>query len=355
MAPAPQNRISVVVPLYNEAENVKGVLTCLQELERELKAEDPNFKDLEIVFVDDRSKDHSFEMSAKLSQHHPNVKVVKLAFNSGSHAAIMAGITNSTGDAVTFIAGDLQDPPQVLKQLISEWRQGNKIVWASRCDHLGFKRPLFSKLYWFLCAKLLESSIPEEGVDFFLIDKSVKDTLANRPHRQAPIFLAVAETRFNSSVVKYEKQVRETGKSGWTLRKKIGLFLDSIVLSKRLTQIFATTGMMGLPVSMLLFAVSCILFFNNHLYTAMFFSVVAISLLCLGIQSAIFWLFAETMHRAGLEHRESPNFVVELILGETKSAQETASLTQEATYSTSSGVIEGNMGKNMTVSESRSV
>ncbi len=351
MAPKNQNRISVIVPLYNEEASVKGVLTGLQELERELKAEEAGVKDLEIVFVDDRSRDKSFEIAANLALQHPNVKVVKLAFNSGSHAAIMAGISHCTGDAVTFIAGDMQDPPSVLKDLIKEWRKGVKIVWASREDHLGFKRPLFSKLYWYLCAKLNESSIPEEGVDFFLIDKCVKETLAARPHRQAPIFLAVAETRYNSAVVKYEKQVREVGKSGWTMRKKLGLVLDSIVLSKRLTQIFATAGMAGLPLSFLLFTASIFLFFFNELTTAMFLTVVAISFLCLGIQSAIFWLFAETMHRAGLEYRESPNFVVEQIIYN----QEITALTSDATYATSSSVIEGNIGRNTTVSESLSV
>jgi len=345
------SRISVVVPLYNEEATVKGVLTCLQELERELRAEDQGIKDLEIVFVDDRSKDKSFQIASNLALQHDNVKVVKLAFNSGSHAAIMAGITNCTGDAVTFIAGDLQDPPQVLKQLIAEWRKGTKIVWASRSDQLGFKRPLFSKLYWYLCAKLNQSSIPEEGVDFFLIDKQVKDTLAQRPHRQAPIFLAVAETKFNSATIKYEKQERERGKSGWTMQKKIALFLDSIVLSKKLTQMFATAGMLGLPLSLLLFTISTVLFFFNNLTMAMFLTVVAISFLCLGIQSAIFWLFAETMHRAGLEHRESPNFVVEQIIYN----QEIKAFTSDATYATSSSVIEGNIGKNTTVSESLSV
>ena len=345
------SRISVVVPLYNEEATVKGVLTALQELERELKLEDQGIKDLEIVFVDDRSKDKSFQIASNLALQHQNVKVVRLAFNSGSHAAIMAGITNCTGDAITFIAGDLQDPPQVIKQLIQEWRNGTKIVWASRSDQLGFKRPLFSKLYWYFCAKLNQSSIPEEGVDFFLIDKKVKDALAQRPHRQAPIFLAVAETRYNSATIKYEKQERERGKSGWTLSKKIALFLDSIVLSKRLTQIFATAGMLGLPLSFVLFAASVFLFFFNELTTAMFLTVVAISFLCLGIQSAIFWLFAETMHRAGMEHRESPNFVVEQIIYN----QEITDLTSDATYATSSSVMEGKIGKNTTVSESLSV
>lgn len=345
------SRISVVVPLYNEEATVKGVLTCLQELERELIAEDPSIKDLEIVFVDDRSKDKSFEIASNLALQHKNVKVVKLAFNSGSHAAIMAGITNCSGDAITFIAGDLQDPPQVLKELINEWRQGTKIVWASRSDQLGFKRPLFSKLYWYLCAKLNQSSIPEEGVDFFLIDKQVKDTLAQRPHRQAPIFLAVAETRYNSTTIKYEKQERERGKSGWTMRKKIALFLDSVVLSKRLTQMFATAGMCGLPLAFVLFGASICLFFLNHLNEAMFLTVVAISFLCLGIQSAIFWLFAETMHRAGLERRESPNYIVERII----TNQDITDFTSAATYDTSSSVIEGKIGKNTTVSESLSV
>lgn len=300
--------LSIVIPLYNEEDNVKNLLTTLLTFERQVDS-----IDLEFIFVDDHSQDRTFDILKVLTQQHKNIKMIRLAHNSGSHAAIMAGLTNASGDCATFIAGDLQDPPEVVLELVEKWKQGYKIVWAAREDEKGFGRPNFSKLYWWLCANMIETSIPEGGVDFFLIDRSVLEVVTNKPHRWSPIFVSVGGTKFSNTTVTYAKKERKTGKSGWTLSKKLGLVLDTMVMSVSAIRwlcvigiAISAIGFIGLPISL------AAIFLGSLPVVAGLVLVAICTVLCaMGFQTILMGIVGENVYRALSELRETPRFVVD--------------------------------------------
>lgn len=300
--------LSIIVPLFNEEDNVKNLLTCLQQFEKQVSS-----IDLEFIFVDDHSEDRTFDILKVLSASRDNIRAVRLAHNSGSHAAIMAGLTYSTGDCATFIAGDLQDPPEVVLKLVQEWKNGYKIVWAAREEKSGYGRPGFSKVYWWLCANMIDSSIPEEGVDFFLIDRSVIDVVTNKPHRWSPIFVSVGSTKFKTTTVKYQKEERKTGKSGWTLARKLLLVLDTVVMSVSAVRWLCFSGIVISTIGLLALPVCLIAMIAGWLTTVAGLVLVAIcTVLCaMGFQTILLGLVGENVYRALSELRETPRFVVE--------------------------------------------
>ena len=162
--------LSVVVPLFNEESNIAALQTRLQQIEQQLSP-----VKLEIIFVDDCSQDKTASLISDLCHRHDNLRLIRFAKNSGSHAAIMAGVAASSGDCVMFLAGDLQDPPEIIPEMMEKWRNGNSIVWAVRAAVIGRKRQdsFFSSLYWLLVHYLTDLPIPAQGVDFFLIDRLV--------------------------------------------------------------------------------------------------------------------------------------------------------------------------------------
>lgn len=300
--------LSIIVPLFNEEANIKHLLNSLQQFQS--KAREIN---LEFIFVDDHSSDRTVEILKVLTEHIQNIKIIKLAHNSGSHAAIMAGLTCASGNCATFIAGDLQDPPEVIHELVEKWTEGFKIVWAAREEEQGYGRPTFSRLYWWICSNLIDSSIPERGVDFFLIDRSVIDVVTNKPHRWSPIFVSIGSTKFNSTTVIYTKKERKTGKSSWTLSRKLLLVLDTMVMSFSAVRwlcasglVISSLGLLGLPVCIFATAV-------GWLTTIAGLVLIAIcTVLCaMGFQTILLGLVAENVYRALSELRETPRFVIE--------------------------------------------
>jgi polyisoprenyl-phosphate glycosyltransferase len=220
--------ISIVLPMFNEEANVPVLLERLRTLEHSL-----NPVKVEFVFVDDNSRDRTYEQLKKLAHLLQNVKLIKLAKNAGSHAAIMCGLMESTGDAAIFMAGDLQDPPELLLDMISQWRHGYGIVWAARkqIEGIPLKDKMFSHGYWGIANFVSGAGFPAWGVDFALMDRTVIDYITPLAHQDVPLFLLIAETGFASTTVYYTKAKRESGRSGWTLRKKLRLVNHTLLYS----------------------------------------------------------------------------------------------------------------------------
>jgi glycosyltransferase involved in cell wall biosynthesis len=220
--------ISIVVPMFNEEDNVPVLLERLRTLEQSL-----NPIRVEFVFVDDCSRDRTYEQLRKFSYLLQHVRLLKLAKNAGSHAAIMCGLLESTGDCAIFMAGDLQDPPELLLGMVKEWHAGFGIVWAARKQIAGvaLKDKAFSHGYWGIANFVSGAQFPAWGVDFALIDRKVIDCITPLAHQDVPLFLLIAETGFNSTTVFYEKAKRGGGRSGWTLRKKLRLVNHTLLYS----------------------------------------------------------------------------------------------------------------------------
>ena len=218
------SKLSIIVPVYY---NENNLLPLYEDLKDKVLNK---LKDYEIVMVDDGSGDSSWEKMKELQRIDPQIHLIKLSRNFGSHAAILAGLARASGDCAVIKAADLQEPSEILLEMFEEWKKGNNVVLAVRegREESVFQKA-FSNLYYWLVRKLALPNMPRTGFDIFLIDRKVIEVLKLMDEKNSAITLQVLWSGFKTSTIKYVRKKREIGKSRWTLRKKIKLVVDSIV------------------------------------------------------------------------------------------------------------------------------
>jgi dolichol-phosphate mannosyltransferase len=216
--------ISVVVPVYNNAPSLpllhKRVTEALQTIANEY----------EFVFVDDSSADDSFAVLQSLAAQDTRVKALRLVRNFGSNTAILAGLTHARGDCVVVISADLQDPPELIPEMIRHWQRGVKVVLAARSTRRDpFLTRLFANAFNWLFRRLVFPSFPRQGFDFFLADRQVVRVLVQSAERNAYLMGLLLWSGFKFETVVYAREERPFGKSQWNLGKKIKYFIDAFV------------------------------------------------------------------------------------------------------------------------------
>jgi glycosyltransferase involved in cell wall biosynthesis len=223
------NLISVVLPVFNEIENLQQVV---EELYNYLINEQQLYN-FEITFIDDRSTDGSFELLSKLAnQYSGNVRisVVRLAKNSGSHIAITAGLNISRGDFTVIMASDGQDPPEVIGDLIVEWEKGNELVLASRLDNLdhSYAENFFSKMAWKLMNWSTKINMPKNGCDLLGLDNKVLRSFNKMDERNTTFIFRILSLGYRQKEITYIKRARIAGISKWTFLQKMAIMIDAI-------------------------------------------------------------------------------------------------------------------------------
>lgn len=224
----PQNRkklVSIVIPSFNEEQSLP-VLT--EELNKTI-ASAPEY-DFEVVFVDDASTDRTWEVINGLHKQHPHINGIRLMKNSGSHIACHAGLEAARGDFFAVIAADLQDPPEIIPEMLKLMKGGVSIVWGARRRRAeSIQVKLFSRIYYLLMKRFVFSNIHEKGADVFLIDRDARDVICRLDEKDSTIFGLLLWSGFPQVYYEYDKMKRSHGESKWTLSKKLKLFVDSFV------------------------------------------------------------------------------------------------------------------------------
>ena len=218
-------RISIVVPVYNEEENIAHFVQSVTAVMEQLSYT------YEMLFIDDGSRDRSREILLELGTRDPRVQSIFLARNSGHQLALTCGIDHADGDAVITMDGDLQHPPELLPVLLAKWEEGYDIVQTVRLTTEGaslFKR-LTSKYYYRLLNALSDVEIQEGGSDFRLMDR--KAVLALRRYREHARFIRgiVGAMGFRRTTVEFVAHERFAGQSKFFLHKMISFALDGIL------------------------------------------------------------------------------------------------------------------------------
>jgi polyisoprenyl-phosphate glycosyltransferase len=218
-------RYSVVVPVYNEEETVP-------ELARRLGAMLDGLGDTsEVLVVDDASQDDTFRLLLELHQRDERFKPIRLARNFGHQAAISAGIDLAAGDAVVIIDGDLQDPPEVVPELVARWRDGYDVVYGVRVRREGeswFKR-FTAALFYRLLQRVAETDVPLDAGDFRLVDRRVADAFRVLRERNRYVRGMFSWVGFNQIGVPYQRDARYAGGRKYSYRKSLKLAVDGIV------------------------------------------------------------------------------------------------------------------------------
>lgn len=216
--------ISVIIPFLNEAGNIPMLVEALGSYFK-----DKDSYQVEVVFVDDGSIDNSLEILNKQPFGFKG-KIISLSKNYGSHAALRAGILNAEGDYIVFMYADLQDPLYLIDQMFQKIQEGYEIIWATRSDsNQGIFERWFSKKYAYLMRKYAISTFPENGFDIVFFTKKVAICLNQNIEANSSIFIQILTLGFNQFSISYNKQSRKIGKSKWTLKKKLKLFIDSFI------------------------------------------------------------------------------------------------------------------------------
>jgi polyisoprenyl-phosphate glycosyltransferase len=212
--------ISLITPAFNEGSNLPMLHERLTSVFRQL--------DWEWIIVDDHSRDNTFEVIERLVAIDPRVRGIRLAYNSGSHLAFTCGLRHASGEVAALMVADLQDPPELLIQMLERWRSGVQVVWAVRRHQPGDGSG--TQLYYWIMRNLVGmNDMPATGADFFLVDRVVIDAFLAAADRHVSIFALMMWLGFRREFIQYDKQPRTRGRSGWTLTKKLKLVFDSIV------------------------------------------------------------------------------------------------------------------------------
>lgn len=216
--------ISIVVPIYNEEEN-------LDNLYNRLTAAAPSWKeDYEIVLVDDGSRDKSLTIMRVMAAKDSHVRVVKLSRNFGHQPAISAGIKVAKGDAIIIMDGDLQDPPEELYRFLDKWREGYDVVYAVRTKRKeGFFKKLAYSSFYRLLAWVSDIEIPLDSGDFCVMDRKVVNVLVEEMPEQIRFVRGMrAYAGFKQVGVTYERAERAAGEVKYTFKKLMKLALDGL-------------------------------------------------------------------------------------------------------------------------------
>jgi dolichol-phosphate mannosyltransferase len=304
--------LSVVTPAYNEADNLPLLYEQLCDVLSHLDV------DWEWIIVDDHSKDATFGVLARLAAEDPKVHAIRLARNFGSHTALTCGLHHARGDCAVVMAADLQDPPETLPELLDKWRDGANVVWAVRAQRPGEKTSnvAFSRLYYFLMRRVVGiEELPATGADFFLVDRRVIDSFSQFNENNVSLMALITWMGYRQTSITYQKRARIKGRSGWTLRKKLKLVVDSITSFTYLP--IRVISYMGFIVAAIGLAYALVVIRIALTGTPIqgWASLMVVVVILGGVQMVMLGVLGEYLWRTLDESRRRPRYLIEAQLG----------------------------------------
>ena len=309
---APKPEISVVVPCYNEdavlLETTRRLTASLEQIGRSF----------EIVYVDDGSRDNTPRILTEIHGSDPRVRVVRLSRNFGHQIAISAGLEYARGAAVVLIDADLQDPPEVIAEMVELWQQGYDVVYGTRQHRDGetaFKT-LTAKWFYRFMNKLSDVPMPLDSGDFRLLDRKVVDALLAMPERDRFMRGMVSWVGFNQVSVPYDRAPRHAGDSKYTLLKMARFATDGILsFSIAPLRLASLMGVVAFALALLGGLTAAGIGLANGHWMAGWGWVVLAVLLLGGAQLLCVGLLGEYVGRAYGENKRRPLYFVRETLG----------------------------------------
>lgn len=309
--------VSIVVPVFNEEESILDFVTtvdgvlCGESKQRDLVA-------VEYLFVNDGSTDGTEFVVRQLAKRDPRIRMVKLSRNFGKEAALCAGLRHATGDAVIPMDVDMQDPPDLLPEMIARWRAGAKVVNARRVDRTSdtrFKR-WTSALFYKVINRLADYDVPSNVGDFRVLDRdavAVLNELTEHSRFNKGLFSWIG---FEVATVEYARPARFAGTTKWRVGKLIGLAIDGIVSSTTLPLRIWT--LLGAAIAAIAFAYALFLMVRTTIHgidVPGYASLMVVTLGLGGLNLVSLGLMGEYVGRVAVQVRGRPLYVVDSIIG----------------------------------------
>ena len=310
-----QKTLSVVVPAFNEEEVIGETTARLLHLSDRIDG-----WALELVYVDDGSTDKTPEILADLASKHPQIKVVCFARNFGHQIAVTAGIDHADGEYIAIIDADLQDPPELIADMLKIAQSGYDVVHGRRVsrDGEGWFKKASSKMFYRLINVLSDLTMPNDTGDFRLISRRVADSLSSMRERHRYLRGMIPWLGYRAYQFDYERQPRFAGETKYPLRKMLRLALDAIMsfsskpleLAVRFGALVTLGGVLGL-----LYVIGLKL--TQDAFVAGLTTIICLIILFGGIQIMLIGIIGVYVSRIFEEAKNRPLYVVSEII-ETK-------------------------------------
>lgn len=304
-------KVSVIVPMYYEEEVAEE---CYKRLKKVLEGLSEKYL-YEIIFINDGSKDKTLNILENIAQDNKNVKVISFSRNFGHQCAVTAGLKYITGDAIVIIDADLQDPPELIPEMLKLWEDGNEVIYGKRKSREGeskFKLLTASMFYKTLNA-LSDVEIPKDTGDFRLVDRKVVDVINALPEHNKFLRGLFSWVGFKQIPFEYERKERVAGKTKYPLSKMLKLAQDGIFsFSTKPLRIVGTMGIISILISIIILIYSILSYIFNWNDLASGWTSMMVTMTFLGGMILIsLWMIGEYVGRIYDETKRRPEYIIE--------------------------------------------
>jgi glycosyltransferase involved in cell wall biosynthesis len=305
--------ISIIVPCYNE----ESVLRATHERLGKVCDDMPGL-DYELIFVNDGSADRTQEVLNEIQMRDPHVRVLLLSRNFGHQIAVTAGLEEAVGDAVVIIDADLQDPPEVIPEMVKLWREGNDVVYGIRREREGESRFKLwtAKVFYRLINRLSETKMPLDAGDFRLLDRRVVEVIKTMRERARFLRGMVSWAGFRQTFVLYDRAPRHAGESKYPFAKMLNFAMDGIIsFSLVPLKLAIWTGFLAIWIAVLGIIVAIVDRMLEKDLTRGWASLFVAVLFMGGVQLVSLGIIGEYLGRIYTEVKRRPLYVVQERLG----------------------------------------
>ena len=301
-------KLSIIIPVYYNQDNLRPLYADIKK-----KIIDVIDYEYELVIVNDGSKDKSYDVMKELAEEDKNIRLVSLSRNFGSHAAILCGLANCTGDCAVIKAADLQEPTEMILEMVESWKQGSNVVLAVREGRDEKKsQTFFSNLYYLMVRKTSFPSMPKMGFDIYLIDRKVINVLNMLDEKNSALTGQILWSGFKTDTVYYTRLAREIGKSRWTLKKKIRLVTDTLFSFSTLPiKIVSTMGALAFFGSLAWAVILVIAKIMNLIPVSGWTTLIVFNLFSFGVVMLSLGILGEYLWRTFDATRKRPPYIIE--------------------------------------------
>ena len=299
-------QLSVVVPLFNEEDNVNALFDRIHKVLGEMDLT------TELIFVNDGSKDKTLAKVLIIAQQHKWVKYIDFSRNFGHQLAIFAGIERANGQYIVVMDGDGQDPPECIPELYEKALSGYEVVYAKRRKRKGenFMKKFTAKVFYRILARITQIEIPVDTGDFRIIHRKIRDILVTMPEQHKYIRGQISWIGFNQTFIEYDRDERMHGETKFTYKKMMRFALDGISsFSTWPLKVATITGFVVSGASFLLILYS--LYQKFFGYTERGWTSMQISILFLGgIQLIGIGILGEYLGRVSDNVKNRPHYII---------------------------------------------
>ena len=296
--------LSVIVPCYNEAENIRLLVDQLQ------KALEP--MQYEVIFVNDGSTDHTGQMIKLEMATNNKIGYITFSRNFGHQAAIKAGIDHAKGNCILTMDADMQHPPDMIKEMIRLWEDGYEIVTAVRknTEQLGWFKKITSRLFYWLLSKLSDHKVVFDGADFRLFDKKVAQIIRNMAEQHLYLRGIFSWVGFKQTTIDYQEGTRAFGQTKYSTRKMLQLALNGITSFS--IKPLRLSLLAGITFALLAFAYgiyAVVVMALGHAVSG-WTSIIASGLFLSGVQLTILGIMGEYLGKMYMAQKQRPNYII---------------------------------------------